>query len=419
MVKYELPAVDARLVFNNLTDRDDHPFFSWRSGKQGWKRLLAYRPVDNLSFYPGDNHGKITTFCSENSRRFIAGYFSYDLGLTGPLGGYELLPANPPLITQTEPLVMLFAYDQFLEFKSDRTILHTNEQGHYEDRVTDIMFEPETAYDEYSPLQFRSELSREDYFQKIHRIQDYIRAGHIYQVNLTHQLQADAILPEKAQFLRLLKKNPVGYAAYLENENNCLMSLSPELFIHTEGSSIFTSPIKGTRPRGKTKQEDKNLLNELLESSKEQAELFMIIDLLRNDLGRVCEIGTVSVDRKKAVQKLRNVFHTYADISGKLRSDISGIDALISMFPGGSISGCPKKRAMEIISELESAPRGIYTGSIGYILPGGDCTFNIAIRTLVQTGSILTLGIGGGITIASDPEDEFNETFAKAQSFMN
>ena len=144
----------------------------------------------------------------------------------------------------------------------------------------------------------------------------------------------------------------------------------------------------------------------------------MITDLLRNDLGKIAEIGSVKVESKKNLQTLSKVFHTYSEVSARLRENISGIEALISMFPGGSITGCPKKRAMEIIDEIESFSRGIYTGSIGYILPNQDMDFNIAIRTVVKKGEQLYLGVGGGITIGSTMADEYEETLAKAQSFF-
>ena len=163
---------------------------------------------------------------------------------------------------------------------------------------------------------------------------------------------------------------------------------------------------------------DEKNLKYLLSSEKEQAELYMIIDLLRNDLGKVCETGSVQVVESKSVQKLEKVFHTYGVVKGKLKKEIHPIEALLSMSPGGSVTGCPKKRACEAIYELEDFPRGVYTGTIGYILPDGTLNFNIAIRTVVQEGNNLTLGVGGGITIGSNNEDEYNETLAKAASFQ-
>ena len=167
-----------------------------------------------------------------------------------------------------------------------------------------------------------------------------------------------------------------------------------------------------------TPDSDEKNLRELLHSEKEQAELYMIVDLLRNDLGKICTAGSVQVVKSKSIQKLEKVFHTYSVVQGRIKQDIHPIEALLSMSPGGSISGCPKKRACEIIHELEDYSRGVYTGTIGCILPDGTLQFNIAIRTVVQEGNELTLGVGGGITIDSNNNDEYNESLAKAASFQ-
>jgi len=202
----------------------------------------------------------------------------------------------------------------------------------------------------------------------------------------------------------------------MDTSNFSIVSLSPELFIKIADRKIITQPIKGTRPRGKTPEEDAVLLKELIDSRKEQAELFMIIDLLRNDLGKVCSIGSIRVEKERAIQRLSKVFHTYGQITGEILPDNDGVDALLSMFPGGSITGCPERRAMEIIQELENHNRGVYTGSLGFILPNGGMEFNIAIRTVIQKQDTISLGIGGGITIKSNAEDEYKESLIKAAS---
>ncbi|HPJ80571.1 MAG TPA: anthranilate synthase component I family protein [Candidatus Portnoybacteria bacterium] len=183
-------------------------------------------------------------------------------------------------------------------------------------------------------------------------------------------------------------------------------------------NKIETCPIKGTRKRGNTKPKDNNLKKELLSNEKEKAELNMITDLLRNDLGKICKIGSVKVEKQRAISKCPTVWHTYSKITGILDNKNTSIDALISMIPGGSITGCPKKRAMEIIDELEPQTRGVYTGIIGQINPNLDLDFNIAIRTVIKKKEKLYLQVGGGIVIDSKNKSEYEETLHKAKSFM-
>jgi len=225
-------------------------------------------------------------------------------------------------------------------------------------------------------------------------------------------------MPARELFLRTLRRNPVDFPAYFEGNGFEIISASPERFIKIDTQKIETCPIKGTRPRGRTAASDKRYRRELLESAKETAELNMIIDLLRNDLGRVCQSGSVRVRGRRLVSACPAVWHTFARITGCLDEDCSSLDALLSMLPGGSISGCPKKRAMEIIDELEPVTRSVYTGVIGCILPDMRLDFSVAIRTIIKKQRRLYLPVGGGIVYDSKQTAEFKETLDKAKSFM-
>ena len=256
--------------------------------------------------------------------------------------------------------------------------------------------------------------TRASYRQAVQRAKDYIAAGDIYQVNLSQrfQCQVDASAVEVYRALRAA--NPAPYCAYLDIGDAQILSSSPECFLKLEDRQVITRPIKGTRPRAVDP-------SELLAAPKDNAELLMIIDLERNDLGRVCEFGSVHVPELVRVESFATVHHLVATVAGTLRAGVSHVDCVRACFPGGSITGAPKIRAMEIIDELEPRARGIYTGAIGFFDPAGRRShFNIAIRTAVyQPGGRLTFQAGGGIVADSDPDAEYDETLAKAQGIFN
>lgn len=271
----------------------------------------------------------------------------------------------------------------------------------------------------HNRARFTPEISKQEYLSAIKKIKRYIKEGDIYQINYAYRMTAETEIPPRELFLKIIEKNPADFAAYIESDDVQILSASPERFIKVTNRKIETCPIKGTAPRGKTQKEDAQKKNDLLENPKEKAELNMITDLLRNDLGEVCGIGSVRVEGCRLLKKCPSVWHAYSRITGELRENIHPIDALFKMLPGGSITGCPKKRAMEIIRELEKSPRGIYTGTAGYIDPNGDMEFNIAIRTIIKEGNKLHFNVGGGIVYDSDPESEYQETLDKARAFMD
>ena len=263
-----------------------------------------------------------------------------------------------------------------------------------------------------------SNLTRAQFINRVQRAQDYIRAGDIYQVNLSQRLVAPH--PENGWHLyqRLGAVSPAPFSAYLDCGRFQIASSSPEQFLRLSGSHIQTRPIKGTRPRSADATRDAQLTYELQTSSKEMAELVMITDLLRNDLGRVCEFGSVQVPELVRLERFPQVQHLVSTVEGRLRPGITHLAALGACFPGGSITGAPKIRAMEIIDELEPVARGPYTGALGYLGFNRESQLSIVIRTAVCQGGKAFFHAGAGIVADSIPEAEYEETLAKARGFL-
>ncbi|MCK4342276.1 MAG: anthranilate synthase component I family protein, partial [Phycisphaerae bacterium] len=264
----------------------------------------------------------------------------------------------------------------------------------------------------------RHEISQLDHEYAIARALDYIAAGDIYQVNLAQRLRIEGLNNPFLTYAAIRRSNPAPYAALLRWAGGAVASFSPELFLRLRGDEVLTCPIKGTRPRTGNPAEDEMRRRELLASEKEAAELAMIIDLHRNDLGKVCRYGSVRVAHPRRVEAHPTVFHTVADVVGRLRPEYDGLDLLRACFPAGSISGVPKIRAMQIIDELEPVARGVYTGAVGVLGLDGQMTFNVAIRTLQMRGPSATLYVGGGIVADSEPTAEYEETLAKARGIL-
>jgi para-aminobenzoate synthetase component I len=273
------------------------------------------------------------------------------------------------------------------------------------------------------PLEFRSSLSRPAYEERVERIRHYIADGDIYQANLTRRLETPFDGESWDPYRLLRTGDPSLFSAYLDlgpspetGRPRALLSASPEPFLSLDADGIVASdPIKGTRRRGRDRAEDRALACDLLTSAKDRAENVMIVDVLRNDLGRVCRPGSVRVPRLCRLERTAAVQHLVSTVTGRLQTGRDAFDLLGASFPGGSITGAPKIRAMEIIEELEPVRRGPYTGSLGWIGPDGAMQTSILIRTLVADGRRLTLHVGGGITWGSDPAAEWDETVAKSR----
>jgi para-aminobenzoate synthetase component 1 len=273
----------------------------------------------------------------------------------------------------------------------------------------------ETAEPPASITTFTAATRRADFTRNARRAIDWIAAGDIYQVNLSQAFQARVSGGSLFGLYQTLRDaSPAPMAAYLSLDGREILSSSPETFLKISGRGIETRPIKGTRPRFADPDEDRRSAYELQTSAKEISELVMITDLLRNDLGQVCEFGSVEVTEMLQLETLAQVHHLVSTVTGTLRPEIDALAALAACFPGGSITGAPKKRAMEIIHELEQTPRGIYCGAIGWLGHNGESSLSIAIRTLVRSGDELVYQVGAGIVADSDPEKEYEETLHKA-----
>ncbi len=260
--------------------------------------------------------------------------------------------------------------------------------------------------------------TKEDYILAIKKAKEYIRRGDIYQVNLSQEFQAKTDLSAFQIYQRLRKISPSYFSAYLDMGSYEILSSSPESFLRLEGDLVTTRPMKGTRPRSQNRLNDAKLKKDLLGSAKDKAELIMIVDLERNDLGRVCSYDSIKVSALRQLEEYNTVFQTTATVCGRLHKDKDRMDLLRACFPGGSITGCPKIRAMEIIEELEPSRRSIYTGSLGYLSFSGSMDLNILIRTILKKEDKLYFSVGGGIVADSKPEDEYEETLIKARAMM-
>jgi len=264
----------------------------------------------------------------------------------------------------------------------------------------------------------KSNFTPADYVNAVNRVREYIAAGDVFQVNLSQRFETELAVTPYELFRRLRQINPAPFAGYLNFDGVIIVSASPERFLRVERDCVETRPIKGTRPRGKNPVEDAIFSQELLNSPKDRAENVMIVDLERNDLGRVCQYGTVKVTELAILETFPTVFHLTSTVTGRLNPDKNRVDLLKATFPGGSITGAPKVRAMEIIDELEPTRRSVYTGAIGYLSFGGNMDLNIVIRTFIIKGNKAYFQVGGGIIYDSNAEAEYEETLDKAKALI-
>ncbi len=354
-----------------------------------------------------------------------AGFFGYDLAQA-----LERLPAKTrpfALDDQNLPDMAIGLYDCVIAFDHQmrRAFITSNGAGGHDtvsraDKLERrlITAHPFMASRDLPPAtpELVSNFTRDTYENAVKRIIEYIFAGDIFQANLSQRFEGVLGSDESAYalYLRLRAKSPAPFASFFNFGSGQLISSSPERFLSCRDGRVLTQPIKGTRPRGKSPAEDALLAQALLTSEKDRAENVMIVDLLRNDLSKVCEDGSVIVEKLCALEKFATVFHLVSTISGRLRRDADAIDLLTACFPGGSITGAPKLRAMEIIAELEPTTRGPYCGAIGYIGFDGCMDTSIAIRTMIAAGRRVTFQAGGGVIADSEARAEYDETLAKA-----
>ncbi|MCL7930327.1 aminodeoxychorismate synthase component I [Halomonas llamarensis] len=266
---------------------------------------------------------------------------------------------------------------------------------------------------------FQAEMTQADYLERFDRVQDYIRTGDCYQINLAQRFSARFTGDTWAAYLRLRHATPTPFSGFMAWDDKTVLSLSPERFIQSRHGQVETRPIKGTRARGNSPSEDQALAQALLTSSKDRAENVMIVDLLRNDLGRVCQPGSIRVPQLCALESYPNVHHLVSVVQGRLCAEHSPLALLKAAFPGGSITGAPKIRAMQIIDELEPCQRSVYCGSLGYVDVRGSMDTSIAIRTVIADGDTLHLWGGGGLVADSEGGAEYIETLDKIRHLIS
>jgi para-aminobenzoate synthetase component 1 len=412
----------------------------WNGGCSYWMA----KPLYTFEFYLEDDKPfkKLDTvldkFCLQNKPDYLpegifcggwSGFFGYELGRF-----IEKLPSKAKYDLPL-PVIRLGFYDKVIcyDHKTGEfwlTALYQDKPDSKIKELKEILKQAESVSAEYLDNEQSDEfdfsfaecnMSRDYYLKAVDKIKRHIYDGDVYQVNFSQrfnpQLKAEAI----KLFLWQNRNNPSGYSGYINGGDFQIVSASPEMFITACNGEIHTKPIKGTRRRFQDKTQDaqnKENLHQLKNCEKEKAELNMIIDLERNDLGRICEYGTIKVTQPRTLESYPTVFHAVATVSGRLREEITFSDILKAMFPGGSITGAPKIRSMEIIDQLEPTARGVYTGSIGFIGIDGSVCLNIAIRTVIISGQSCYVQVGGGIVADSIPAAELKETLVKGRALM-
>lgn len=367
-----------------------------------------------------------------------AGFFSYDL-----VRRWEHIPA-PSLRNPDLPDILFLFFNLFalLDHSGEQLYLVYNplpeiELGKSEEsarreggeRLADLRSRllsarpPQAMERQPFPPAIEGDLSEEAYIEMVLRAKEYIAAGDIFQANLSHRFRiASPSLSPFRVYRRLREINPSPFAAYLDLGRVQIASGSPERLVRVRKSGgnrlVSTRPIAGTHPRGGDEAEDQRMIQALYTSEKERAEHLMLVDLERNDLGKVCRYGSIDVDELMSLEKYSHVLHLVSNIRGELRPEVTLTEVVQALFPGGTITGVPKVRCMEILSELEKRARGVYTGAVGYIDFTGEIDLNIAIRTWVRQGEEMTFQVGAGIVADSDPEREYRETLQKAAALI-
>ena len=352
------------------------------------------------------------------------GYFSYDVARH-----FEKIPTIA-VDDLNIPEIYIGFTDEVIVFDHDEKILkiiiclkRDDNYGYGVERLNKLVSaitsrqSPVTSH-QMTARNLKSNMTKSKFTNMVKRAKEYIREGDIFQANLSQRFEAEFEGDPWEFYKRLNEINPSPFGGYINFDDMSIVSASPERLIKINGKYIETRPIAGTRPRGKSSQNDIALSKELLLNEKERAEHIMLVDLERNDLGRVCKYGTVKVDELMTLESYSHVWHIVSKVVGELKDDVKFIDILRACFPGGTITGCPKVRCMEIIEELEPVRRGIYTGSMGYIGYDGRIDLNIIIRSaLVKNGKIYFYA-GAGIVADSNPEKEYEETLFKAEAIM-
>lgn len=397
-------------------------------------RVCSYKPESSLACslseceHPFNHLEKDLIFGKEDFVEWV-GYLSYELG------GYSDLDKTFIKYSSILPLYYFQKSAFIFQFNHQKNSLHVFYDLFFEKLAKDEekkwikLFLNEAFFQDFlqdlnpinkkkitSSIIYRE--SKSSYLAKIQKIQEEIKEGNVYQANLSHEMVFKTDASANDLFFSMLEKHGTPFSAFFSLKEYSIISFSPERFLKKSGQNLTTSPIKGTIKRGEKKEEDLRNLETLLSSEKDRAELLMITDLLRNDLSKISPVGSVKVDKLFAYEAFSNVWHLFSDIKSLALNNVNSIEIIRALFPGGSITGCPKLSAQKIIEDLEERPRGIYTGSIGFFKNNGDFDFNIAIRTMLYQKSFQSLGLGGAVVIDSEKENEYAETYDKGGSFL-
>ena len=344
------------------------------------------------------------------------GYFAYDLGRK-----FEKLPNIAEQdIQQPEMAVGIYQHAVIFDRKQKQFLLLStaNAQQGLLNEISKLLKQTTQQANFKLTSTWQANMSKSDYQAKFEQVQNYLLSGDCYQINLAQRFTASYQGDEFQAYLKLREHNKAPFSAFMRLPETCILSISPERFLQVHHNKVQTKPIKGTRPRSLNSEQDQQNANELLNASKDRAENLMIVDLLRNDISKVCQPGTVEVPKLFAIESFPAVHHLVSTVEGKLAESYSACDLLRGAFPGGSITGAPKIRAMEIIDELEPHRRHIYCGSIGYISACGNMDTNITIRTLICEQQKIHCWAGGGLVADSNVDSEYQETIDKVNKIL-
>jgi anthranilate synthase component I len=388
--------------------------------RNGEKKVLQGNPLDILK--------TLLPQIDETPFPFIGGavgYVAYDI-----IRQFEVIGEEFPNGLQM-PDVHLMFYEEVIVFdhleekiticgiplsvESDNELLEKRLEQRIKELKQPAIYEDSTPF-EFSG--FQSETSREDFIKNVEIAKEHIKEGDIFQVVLSRRMKSSFQGSPLSLYRKHRANNPTPYMFYIDFAGYTVIGSSPESLIKTRDSQVFSNPIAGTKKRGNTTEEDLLIEKELKSDEKEIAEHKMLVDLGRNDLGRVCEFGSVTVDKYMEVEKFRHVIHLVSEVSGTLTKKHTNLDALAACLPAGTVSGAPKIRAMEIINKLEKSKRGVYSGAIGYLSANGNMDFALAIRTMILKDDIAYIQAGAGIVYDSNPESEYEETINKLKAFL-
>lgn len=357
---------------------------------------------------------ELKLFYERNKGRWVFGHLSYDLKNQVE----NLTSGHRDRIGF--PLMHFFVPEILVRFEADEIIIEAGSEKEAEDFFLSLAHE-ESNNEKTEVKEFTHAVSKRKYLQAVEKILEHIQLGDVYELNYCMEFFAEGavISPEKV-YKALVEYSPAPFSALYKYDNRYLVSASPERFMAKQGEKIISQPIKGTIKRGKTEAEDAQLIKSLATDEKERSENIMIVDLVRNDLSRSCEPGTVVVDELCGIYTFAHVHQMISTVSGRLAGDVHPVDAIKNAFPMGSMTGAPKVRAMQLIEEYETTKRGLYSGSVGYFHPSGDFDFNVVIRSLQYNmeEKYLSVMAGSAITALSDPEKEYEECLLKAEALM-